>query len=350
VVLDREVFPRNKICAGWVTPQIFQELSIEPAEYASSGRLLQPMHGFTVQRIGSPRAVVDHGQPVSYAIRRYELDHYLLDRCGARTVLGTRIQSLEGRGSGWRVETDQGTIHAGSLLGAGGHFCPVARHLGARPGRSEPTIVATEIEFQMSPDQRRQCEVQGLVPELYFSEDLLGYGWAVRKGDDWLNVGVGRVDTGGFPEHVQQFLEWLRGEHRVPRDLPRMQGHAYLLHDQAPRPLSGPGALLLGDAAGLAYNPSGEGIRPAVESGLLAAGLIARQGRVDSEVEKGYEDAIVRRFGPRLHGALRPSWTQRIPEAWRGPLAGRVLAFPWFARNVVVDRWFLHRQQPPLPV
>ena len=34
------------------------------------------------------------------------------------------------------------------------------------------------------------------------------------------------------------------------------------------------GVLLIGDAAGMAYSPSGEGIRPAVESGLLAADVI----------------------------------------------------------------------------
>ena len=39
--------------------------------------------------------------------------------------------------------------------------------------------------------------------------------------------------------------------------------------------------LLIGDAAGLAYKQSGEGIRPAIESGLLAAqAILAAQGRL----------------------------------------------------------------------
>jgi flavin-dependent dehydrogenase len=36
--------------------------------------------------------------------------------------------------------------------------------------------------------------------------------------------------------------------------------------------------VLIGDAAGLAYAQSGEGIRPAIESGLLAAGAIVAAG------------------------------------------------------------------------
>ena len=54
----------------------------------------------------------------------------------------------------------------------------------------------------------------------------------------------------------------------------RWHGHAYLLYQSAPRPLQGDGVLLVGDAAGLAYAPSGEGIRTAIESGLLAADVL----------------------------------------------------------------------------
>ena len=57
-------------------------------------------------------------------------------------------------------------------------------------------------------------------------------------------------------------------------------------------------ALLVGDAAGLAYPKSGEGIRPAVESALLAARAVAG-GRLDEAARAGYERTVVERFGPR---------------------------------------------------
>ena len=37
LVLDRAVFPRPKVCAGWVTPQVFTTLEIEPRDYAGDG-------------------------------------------------------------------------------------------------------------------------------------------------------------------------------------------------------------------------------------------------------------------------------------------------------------------------
>ena len=344
VILDRQVFPRDKICAGWVTPQVLDSLDVDPLDYGR-GAVIQPIHGFRIGRLGDREVDVDHGREVSYGIRRCEFDHYLLRRCGARLELGRSIGKIERQGGRWVLDGD---LEAGFLVGAGGHFCPIARQLGARPGPGEPTVVAREIEFEMSPEQERACPTRPELPELFFARDLRGYGWVVRKGR-YLNVGIGRQDTAAFPRHVDAFLDWLEARGRIPPGTPRsLHGHAYLLHDQAPRPLVGEDVLLVGDAAGQAYNPSGEGIRPAVESGLLAARMLERtRGRPDAADLVSFERSVNERFGAR-HGRKRRGITDWLPRRWRGPVAGAVLATPWFARNVVIDRWFLHRRDPPL--
>jgi len=51
-------------------------------------------------------------------------------------------------------------------------------------------------------------------------------------------------------------------------------GAYLLLYPHARRELVRDGAMLVGDAAGLAYPQSGEGIRPAIESALIAAAVI----------------------------------------------------------------------------
>ena len=43
-ILDKAEFPRQKVCAGWVTPAVMQELSIDLDDYAD-GRVLQPISG-----------------------------------------------------------------------------------------------------------------------------------------------------------------------------------------------------------------------------------------------------------------------------------------------------------------
>src|SRR5258706_110800 len=104
--------------------------------------------------------------------------------------------------------------------------------------------------------------------------DPTGYGWCLRK-HDYLNVGFGRLDRHGLPKATAEFVGFLKRRRKIPRDASwRWHGHAYLLYEMRRRRVLDAGVLLIGDAAGLAYSQSGEGIRPAIESGLLAASTI----------------------------------------------------------------------------
>jgi flavin-dependent dehydrogenase len=114
----------------------------------------------------------------------------------------------------------------------------------------------------------------------------------------------------------------------------------------ATREVIGDGLLLVGDAAGLAYAESGEGIRPAVESALIAAEVIAAaRGNYRRERLIPYRDLLVRRFGERPGRARRAGW---LPAGFRRSLARRLLRAHWFVHRVVVERWFLHTHAPPL--
>ena len=88
VVWDRKRFPRDKICAGWITPHVVAALQLDLDEYAASGRTCQPIRGFQVSRQGDREARVRYPDVVSYGIRRCEFDDYLLARAGARLQLG----------------------------------------------------------------------------------------------------------------------------------------------------------------------------------------------------------------------------------------------------------------------
>jgi flavin-dependent dehydrogenase len=87
VVMDRQTFPRDKVCAGWITPAVIQTLQLDVDDYRSS-RVLQPITGFVTGMEGRRPRVIDYGRVVSYGIRRCEFDHYLLKRSGARLWLG----------------------------------------------------------------------------------------------------------------------------------------------------------------------------------------------------------------------------------------------------------------------
>jgi geranylgeranyl reductase family protein len=342
LILDKAEFPRDKVCAGWITPQVVEELEIDTRDY-EQGRVLQPITSFVTgmgERAAKP---VYYDKIVSYGIRRCEFDDYLLQRSDARLRLGEAWESMERINGRWLVN---GAIDAAIVIGAGGHFCPVVRFLGANLGKGERAISAQEIEFEMTDDQAVQCGVEHDRPELYFCDDLKGYGWCFRKGN-FLNVGLGREGNHRLPEHVHAFSRWLQSQGKVPGDAPaRFKGHAYLLYSHAKRPVVGDGVLIIGDAAGLAYAESGEGIRPAIESGLMAAQIIANaRGDYSKQRLNEYEAQLTARFGARNNGG---SLASSLPESWKLALARSLMQRQWFTRNVVLNRWFLHADTAPL--
>ncbi|MFO1093080.1 MAG: NAD(P)/FAD-dependent oxidoreductase [Planctomycetaceae bacterium] len=352
LILDKQSFPRDKTCAGWVTPQVFETLGIDPQDYAAtpatagegcqSPRTLQPITGFRTGLIGGAPIETHYGRIVSYGIRRCEFDDVLLRRSGAATQLGRALKSCTRHGDAWTINDG---LRTPLLIGAGGHFCPVARRQGAREVPGTSVVAAQEIEFAPAARELEQCGAQGAVPELYFCNDLKGYGWCFRKGA-YLNIGLGRVDGTRVAEHVAAFCDYLREIGSVTCEIPKgFHGHAYQLYERTQPRLVDDGVLLIGDAAGLAYPQSGEGIRPAVESAILAAQAVIGAGGNYSRAGLGpYAVSVQERFGtPRRRSAA--DW---LPASWLRFAAARLMTNHAIARRVVIDRWFLHAQQPAL--
>jgi flavin-dependent dehydrogenase len=336
LIIDKSEFPRGKLCSGWITLGVLDDLKLDIEDYRR-GRIFQPMSGFTIGTVGGKTIRIDYGKTVSYGILRRQFDDYLLRRCGASLALGEAVTSIERDNGTWIVN---GQYRAAMLVAAGGHFCPVARLLANDRGDRGPAITAQEMEIELTPDQGSACPVSQESPELYFCQDLLGYGWCFRKGNH-LNIGLGRVVPQQLPQQVRDFYQWLKRQGRLPDGLPSdFPGHAYLTYEQAARPLVREGVVWVGDAAGLSHNESGEGIRPAIQSGLMAAEtILAARGDYRVETLDTYRRRMEAQFGPRQTRAPSP----RATSSLRRCLAQWLLARRWFVRHVVLDRWFLRR-------
>jgi menaquinone-9 beta-reductase len=345
VVIDRAAFPRDKVCAGWITPQVVEELDLDITDYRR-GRTFQPIMRFRTGVIGGGRDVeTRYPEPVSYGIRRCEFDHYLLQRAGARLQLGAPVAKVRREHGRWIVND---ATRAPMLVGAGGHFCPVQRWLNGAPRRDErwPLIVAQEVEFPI-PAGSDGFPIAADTPELYFRADLSGYGWCFRK-EEYLNVGLGVMTGQSLPAAIAEFVAFLAGRGTVPAGWSwPWRGHAYLLHDHPHRRVLDEGLLLAGDSAGLAYPQSGEGIRPAIESGLMAASTIVdAHGDYTRTRLEPYRRQLDARFGA-------PTGPSRVASAVLTPgvrttLARALFRSPRLVRHVVLNRWFLHAHDAPL--
>jgi flavin-dependent dehydrogenase len=343
VVADKAVFPRDKICAGWITPQVVETLQLDVDEY-SKGRVFQDIDRFYVGLFSQAGVEVSFDAPVSYGIRRCEFDHYLLSRSGAVLELGEAIKDIRRTSIGWELN---GKLQARMLVGAGGHFCPVARMLRSTQADRGRLVTAIEIEFS-APDDSPVPEPRRRQPRLYFRDDLSGYGWLVAKGD-YFNIGVGLVDSKETASAADVLMTVLRGDHSFSGELPhRFHGHAYYLYNGGRSPLLDDAVLLIGDAAGLGCSQSGEGIRPAVESGLLAAEVIVKAcGDYRRPCLEPYRTRLIDRLGED-RPSLATRLFQRLGTRLQRAIVRRLIRSPRFVRDAVLLDGFLHARQPAL--
>ncbi len=263
LVLDRETFPREKLCAGWITPEVVRDLEMTPGEYPH--RFLT----FEVLNVSFKGLRVPLRSP-QHSIRRYEFDAWLLQRSGADVAQHNVRRIVEEEG-GYRIDDAYWCRY---LVGAGGTRCPVYRELfrNSKPRGKGLQAVTLEQEF---PHQWQDDRCH-----LWFLDDgLPGYAWYVPKADGYLNVGVGgmaeKLKRRGddIRRHWQRLRERLARQGLVAEPPDDPGGYSYFLRDR-----NDPGrlgnAFVVGDAAGLATRDMCEGIGPAVRSGLSAARAI----------------------------------------------------------------------------
>jgi menaquinone-9 beta-reductase len=339
LVLDAAVFPRVKICAGWVTPDALADLEIDPDKYPLT---IKPFDACVLEFEGA-RHVTAWQSPASYGIIRREFDHYLLERAaaaGADVRWGIRVTAIEQRPDGVAVVTDRGRFEAPLVIGAGGHRCPVAKALGEVSEREE-VVAAQESETRLPPEWVERLGGFMRAPELYVEADLRGYGWYFPK-QDFVNIGIGCTggSDGSLPRRREALVQSLRASGRLPADMPiePFKGHAYVVRRQAPRRLAGARFMLVGDAAGLARDLSGEGIGPAIRSGLLAAAAAEAFVRRGVPLE-GYAREI-----EMLYGRGEPGWLERqldrLPAAVARLVVRLVLRLGLARRRIVFDGIF----------
>jgi len=338
LLLDAAVFPRVKLCAGWVTRQVIADLEIRPSDYPHT---IQP---FEAVYVGYDDTLHETRwkEPASYGIIRKEFDTYLLRRAGAAGACvreGARVRGVEAGASGVRLDLGGERVEAPVVVGAGGHTCPVARALGG-VSEEESVVLTQESETPVGEARLRAVAPHYGLPELIAEPDFKGYAWYFTKGD-FLNIGVGCIGKRpSVHERLEALLERLRRSGRLPADiaLTPFKGHAYSIRRRAVRRVAGERFVLVGDAAGLARDLSGEGIGPAVRSACLAAEAVLAwlEGREGLE---GYEARIAGLYGSGEEGWLG-KMAGLLPDGLVCAVAKAVCGNAWLRRRLVLEGAF----------
>lgn len=263
IVLDRRPFPRPKVCAGWITPRVIEDLELDLDTYPHSLETYRKIHYHL-------RGVTIGLRTLQYAIRRIEFDHWLLERSGVE-VIRHRVERIERAG---RMYVVDGRYRCRYLVGAAGTHCPVYTTLfkEINPRAEERLISAMEAEFEWARRDGR-CHLW------FFEHGLAGYAWYLSKGNGFVNVGLGGLfhrlkgRDRSLRSHWDHFVQKLETLSLVSGAAIEPKGHTYYVRGDV-RNVRLENAFIAGDAAGLATRDMGEGIGPAVQSGIRCAAAI----------------------------------------------------------------------------
>ena len=265
LVLDAAVFPRVKICAGWVTRAALADLEVEADKYPLT---IQPFRACVLE-FEAARHETDWRRPASYGIIRREFDHYLLERAaaaGADVRWGVRVKQVSAGPAGVRIETDRGVFEAPVVIGAGGHRCPVAKALG-EVSESACVVAAQESATRLAPEWAERLR------PFMAAGCTSGRTFAATAGT---SPGVPEISRRGR-RNRRRFraaaTNWsrLRAPGRLPAGCPSRRSRARLRRAARRASSAARASRLIGDAAG-SRGSLRRGHRPSVRAGRLAAG------------------------------------------------------------------------------
>jgi len=292
LVLDRDVFPRDKPCGGGLTGHIDGAL-------AALGLRLTVPHVSSHQarvRFGAFERTVALARPVKI-VRRADLDLSLLDQVralGVEVVTGDGVRALDVGPGAVTVRCASGAEHAARIVvGADGVASVVRRHLAGKGGAAPHRLFLQE--FAASP--RDDAMVYDFTP---MTAGLRGYLWVFPVGEGRVNAGVMHYPSTRCPAPDLMRL-WRAGLARHGIQLPERGARGWILRGYDPRvPLSAPRLLTVGDAAGV-DGLTGEGITVAMEQAVIAAETVAHALASGDFRLAGYRRALRRsRVGREL--------------------------------------------------
>jgi geranylgeranyl reductase family protein len=309
LLLDKATFPREKVCGDGFTPRGVRAIlgmGITPDErdgwvpnkglrVIGGGVRLEmlwpelsnyPGYGLVRTRLGFDETLARTAEKAGVRLLEgVNVTGPVLDDEGRIVGVTARRQPAAAEaGAAAAVKTDidaQRTYRARLVVAADGNSSRLSLAMGLRKRDDRPLGVAVRT-YYTSP--RHDDDYLESWLELRDGDRLLpGYGWIFGMGDGTSNVGLGLLNTSAAFQNIDyrgMLRRWLAG-------MPAEWGYTEENRTQPVRGAALPmgfnrtphytrGLLLVGDAGGMVNPFNGEGIAYAMESGEIAARVIAQ--------------------------------------------------------------------------
>lgn len=286
LVLEKAVFPRDKVCGDCINPSCWPVL--ERLEVA--GRVLSLPHS----KLAAVEFIGIDGRSIKYplhssergeiAVKRSVFDELLLQRsieCGAEVRQNTTVTAVE---RGWKVHAGGEIFTSHSLVAADGRNSTIMRLLGLLPAAARERV-AIQTHIPTPPDFGERVVLH------FLKEGYAGY----------TTIGGGHVNLClvSKPAGIPALKKWAEARFEIA---PHQAWHTITPLARDAVPASGENLLLAGDAARVVEPYTGEGIYYAIASGELAARYLCEKLPLEN-----YRREHARLYAGRL-------WVNRISK------------------------------------
>src|SRR6058998_715865 len=278
LVLERENFPREKVCGDCLNPSCWPVLGRLGLQQQVRNLPHSKLDSVAFIAIDGHEVVVDlpTGDDCELSVKRSLFDDLLLKRArelDAHVREGTTVTALANGGS-WKIQTATAeTFSAQTLIGADGRNSTVARLSSLLP---QPTRerVALQAHIALPRDFGRRVVLQFLRE---------GYSGQAPVNETELNLCLV-----GTPPTISKLRQWAERHFEISGD---QHWRTITPLTRSPVPSAYENLLFVGDAACVVEPFTGEGIYYALRSGELAANAIAKILRGDDR------NPVLREFG-----------------------------------------------------
>ncbi len=313
-IIDRDTFPRDKICGDalspdilnqlkWIDPELRERLDNAARKLECTGvKLFSPDNGSAI--IALPEYVeTNHG----YVMRRKDFDQVLISFLKEKKDItfyeGEKVNEVTKSPECIEIVSQKRKIRTKMLIGADGAHSMVTKSLLGRVKIDKKHYAgALRVYYK---------NVQNLDPqhiELHFQKDILpGYLWVFPLSENEANVGIGMLSSTASKKNanLKELLYEAIRNHPNLKDrfadaepLEKYKGFGLPLGGKK-IPLSGERFLVVGDAASVIDPLTGEGVANAIRSGRFAADHV-----INALEANDFSATFNKRYDKRLYGAI----------------------------------------------